>query len=539
MSETRERFFRGIRRRIRVAWLSATAQQLAPYLGLIIVGMLLFDWLTRWNNGVVFSLLAVAGFTVALAIGAVSKRISAWDVARAAERGLNARDAFTTALEFDDPSDEIHRTIQTEADEIAAGSSPAEAIPLKARPDRLRRFGLALGIAVALALIPPLGGSQALSIDVQTALEAEAEELERIADAIEAQDLEHKEELAEELRRLAEELRAAQTLDEALESLDKSETRLDALKDPNALAQKAAVQGLASDLALRPLVDGTSLDASTQLEELAQQLDQLSEPELRALQDRLNDLAASQAAGNPDLASQLSEAASDIGSGDLAAASQALSDAAASQSQGVSAARGQNAISELQSALAAINSRLSGDGTPAEGSGGEGIGEAGEGEPGSQGGAGQGEGGQGGDAAPGGEISDVAPGAGDASGQGGEGTVGAGEGDDHGTEVDTSSVYDPAVTNSASDLLQVHIGGSDILGDITGSQDTDTQHGEAIVPYATVLPQYLNEAADALACRSGHDLEGLDHSRDHLVLDAGVEALGVFAHHHQVDVLER
>lgn len=499
MSETRRRFFKQIRRRIRIAWLAATAQQLAPYLGLVIVILFFVDWLTRWDDAVAFSLAAAGGFAAALVIGSLSIRITDWDASRAAERGLGARDALTTALEFNDPADEVHRAIQAEADSIAASNDPAVAIPVKTRPDRLRQVGMAFAVALALALIPPFADTPALSIDVQTALEKEAEQLDEIADAIEAQDLENKDEIAEELRRLAEELRSAQTLEEALEALDKSEKRLDALKDPNALAQKAAVQGLASDLALRPLVDGTSLDASTQLGELAEQLDQLSEPELRALQDRLSDLAASQAAGNPDLASQLSEAAANLESGNLAAASQALSDAAMSQSQGVSQARGQQAISEVQNALAAVSSRLSGEGMPADGSGGAGQGEGGEGQEGSQGGSGQGQGGQGGSAGASGQISDVSPGSGDAQGQGGQGTVGAGDGQGHGTEVDTSSVYDPAVTGPAADLLQVHISGGGTLGDVTGVNDTETQQGEAIVPYATVLPQYLNEAADALA----------------------------------------
>lgn len=500
LSETRRRFFKHIRRRLRLAWFSATAQQLAPYLGLLLVGLFLVDWLTSWDDALAFSVAAVAGFLLALGTRAASMRITDWEASRAAERGLAARDALTTALEFNNPSDDVHAAIQREADQIASAASPSRAIPVKARPDRLRQFGLALGLAVALAVIPPFGDSPALSVDIQTALEEEAQEVERIARAVEAADLENRDELVNELERLAEELRTAQSLEEALQALQDTETRLDALQDPDALAQKAAVQGLASDLALRPLVDGSTLDAASQFEELASQLDELSEPELRALQDRLNELAESQAAGNPALSSQLSEAASSLDSGDLAGAQAALQQAASEQQSGVSQARGEQAITEVQNSLGAISSRLSGDGEPAQGDGaaGEGQGE-GEGEPGSEGGAGQGDGGQGGDAAPGGEISDVAPGSGDAEGQGGEGTVGAGESEDHGTGVDTSTIFNPAPGGPASDLLQVHISGGDAQGDISGLNDTDTQQGESVVPYATVLPQYLNEAADALA----------------------------------------
>lgn len=485
--------------RIRLAWLSATAQQLAPYLGLLIVIIFLTDWLTAWNGSIAWSLGALAGFVLALGTRAATFRITDWEVSRAAERGLGARDAFTTALEFSDPGNDVHRAIQAEADEIAFTASPKQAIPVRPQADRLRQVGLAAALALALAFLPPLSDTPALSTDIQTALEAEAQEVERIADAIAAEEVENSEELLEELRRLAEELRTAQSLEEALESLADADTRLDAKLDPNQLAQKAAVQGLANDLALRPLVDGSTLDAASQFEELAEILDQLSEPELRALQDRLSQLATSQAAGNPDLANQLSDAASSLAAGDLASAQQALTQAASEQREGVSQARGQQAISEVQSALGSISSRLSGEGAEGEGEGSAGDGgQGGEGQPGTEGGPGQGEGGQSGSAAPGGEISDVAPGSGDAEGQGGEGTVGTGSDDEHGTSVETASVYDPAYSGPASDLLQVHISGSDGQGDITGLKDAPTQQGESVVPYATVLPQYLNEAADAL-----------------------------------------
>lgn len=483
---------------MRLAWLWATAQQLAPYVALTIVVLFLAQWLLGWDGAPVWAMRAIWLFALGLIAVAAGLRITDWDASRAAERGLGARDALTTALEFTDPTDEVHGTIQARAEQIAATASPASAIPMRARPDRLRQVGLAAAVAILIALLPPIGDTPALSLDLQTALEEEAQEVERIAEAIAAEDVENAEEIIEELRRLAEELRAAESLEEALEALERTDTRLEALLDPNQLAQKAAVQGLATDLALRPLVDGT-LDAADQFEQLAQGLDQLSEPELQALADRLADLAESQAAGNPSLSTQLAQAAASLSMGDLAAASEALSQAAASQRSGVSQARGQQAISETQRGLDAISSRLSGEGG-ADGSGaGEGEGgEGGQGEGGSQG-SGTGQDGDGGQAAPSGQISDVAPGAGDASGQGGQGTVGAGSGEDHGTEVSQNTVYDPVVTGPVSDLLQVDISGGDARGDITQLKDAPTQLGESVVPYATVLPRYLNVAADALA----------------------------------------
>lgn len=498
LNEARQGFFRRIRFRIRLAWLASTAQQLAPYLGLLIVALLAADWLTDWDSSVAWSLAALAGFSIGLVVRAATFRISEWETARAAERGLGARDALTTALEFDDGDNDVHQAIQDEANRIAVSSDPAAAIPVRAQLDRLRQLGLAAAIALLIAFLPPFSDTPALSSDLDAALEAEAEEVERIAEAIAGADVENAEEIIAELERLAEELRLAESLEEALQSLEDANTRLDAQIDPDFLAQKAAVQGLARDLALRPLVGGSTLDAASQFKELAESLDQLSEPELRALEDRLNDLAQSQAAGNPQLSSQLSQAASSLAAGDMAGAQQALADAADGQNAGVSDARSQQAITETQNALDAIQTRLGSPGSSAtlgDGEGGEQPGDGQAGEPGVGPGGQQGTGAGG----PSGQISGVAPGEGGAAGQGGQGTVGAGDGTDYGTNVETSTVYDPADLGSVADLLQVHISGGGAQGEIIGTGDAPTQQGDSIVPYASVLPQYLNEAADALA----------------------------------------
>jgi hypothetical protein len=52
---------------------------------------------------------------------------------------------------------------------------------------------------------------------------------------------------------------------------------------------------------------------------------------------------------------------------------------------------------------------------------------------------------------------------------------------------------------SISDLIQVGIDGGSASGDVIGKADAPTDRGESIVPYSQVLPQYLNDAADALS----------------------------------------
>jgi hypothetical protein len=47
-------------------------------------------------------------------------------------------------------------------------------------------------------------------------------------------------------------------------------------------------------------------------------------------------------------------------------------------------------------------------------------------------------------------------------------------------------------------MLQVAIDGGSGNGAVVGTADAPTQTGQSVVPYAQVLPQYLNQAADAL-----------------------------------------
>jgi hypothetical protein len=494
---------------MRLAWISSTAQRFGPYLGLAVVLLFLAGWLTRWDGALAAALAFLVAFALVVFMGGATLRITPWDASRSAERGLGARDVLTTALEFDDPDDEVHQEIQERANRFVTRADSSRAIPIPVDRHRLRQVGLAAVLALVVALLPQLGSTPALSSGLADALEAEAEEVEKIAEAVTESDVEGAEEIVAELERLAEELRQAETLEQALQALNHTDQRLDAGLDPRFLAQKAAVQGLARDLSLRPLVPDAPVDAVSQLEQLADSLAELSEPELRALEERLGDLAASQAAGNPTLSDQLARSAESIRAGDLAAAAQGLREAAASQRSGLSGARGQQAITETQRALAGVQSRLAGAGSeqgqdqaPGEGAQGEGQ-DPGQGEGQGQGqgqGEGQGSGGQiGQTASPSGQISGVQPGAGGASGQGGPGSVGPGAGDGYETEVQTSTVYDPIDRGVLSDLIRVGIDGGIGEGAVVGRGEAPTQTGQSVVPYAQVLPEYLNQAADALS----------------------------------------
>jgi hypothetical protein len=47
-------------------------------------------------------------------------------------------------------------------------------------------------------------------------------------------------------------------------------------------------------------------------------------------------------------------------------------------------------------------------------------------------------------------------------------------------------------------VVQVGIDGGSADGAVTGKAEAPTSRGESVVPYAQVLPEYLNQAADAL-----------------------------------------
>jgi len=493
---------------MRLAWLSATAQRFAPYLGLALILILALQWSTPFADGWLVAAGLVGTFLLALIIIASAIRITDWDASRAAERGLAARDALTSALEFDDPDDDVHRLIQIRAEHLVERSDPSRAIPFRADGSRLRQSGMTAALALLIGLLPPLGSSTALSADIEAALDAEAAQIEKLAAAVAAADVETSDEIIAELERLAQELRDAESLEQALQSLDDADTRLAAKLDPAFLSQKAAVQGLARDLALRPLADGAPLDAASQFDHLAESLSSLSDPERAALADRLSDLAESQAAGNPELSGHLADASRALDEGDLSEARISLEEAARQQRTGFDQLGGQQALVETSRALDGARTRLSEEGAGQSGLADGGQGEDGQGQPGEGQGSGQGQSGDGQGQGAGvggqpqdgaaGEITGVAPGDGSASGDGGQGRIGADVGQDHGTDVETAEVFAPIDEGALADLVQVGIDGGAGEGDIVGRADGLTQRGESIVPYAQVLPEYLNEAADAL-----------------------------------------
>ena len=323
-----------VRRRLRVTWTAATLQWLAPAVAVVALGLVAVGRLRPWAWPEPAALVVAVVVLVAVVVGAALVRIPDLVAARAADRGLDTRDALAAALEVGDEPGPFTARVQARATEAAAGASAREAVPM---PRALRRMAassvLAAG-ALGLAWMPnPQDDVRRQRAAEQAALAAEADDLRDAADAIDEMPGagEAEASLAEALRSLADELDDAGSLETGLEALAQARADLEAQVPADLLALKAATTGLDRSLEATPLPGTTGATAADQLEQLAGALAGLSPEEQAALAERLGELAATQAVGDPAAAEALDAAAAALASGDLAGAEAALGEAAAAQ----------------------------------------------------------------------------------------------------------------------------------------------------------------------------------------------------------------
>src|SRR5688572_21100312 len=88
---------------------------------------------------------------------AVLLRVSPAVAARAADRGLETGDAFTTALELESgrlPDGPLAERVQARAAALASGRRAADAIRLRLEPRRLALSGVLVVLAASLAVMP-------------------------------------------------------------------------------------------------------------------------------------------------------------------------------------------------------------------------------------------------------------------------------------------------------------------------------------------------------------------------------------------------
>jgi len=506
-----------IRRRLRVAWAITTLQLLAP---LVAVGALALVVAARyadlpWAEPAALGLVVtvVAFVLVYAAVCTVPDLL----VARAADRGLATRDAFATSLELraihgaddtHDRSTDFDRRVHQRAQELAEVAAPAEAVRFRLLRKPTGIAALVAPAALVLALIAnPQDALRDQRAADDAAIEATADvldsEAERLAGEPGGQDA------AERLEQLADDLRQTDSVEEADELLDQAAAELRDEVSDDLLAQRAATEGLQRRLETTPL-PGASSDqtAQEQLESMAQELPGMNQEQLDDAAQRLDDLAATQEAGDPATAELLREAAAAMREGDVATAQARLGEAGQAAAQSSADAAEQTAAGEAAQAAADAAERLAqarGDSAgQGEGQGeGEGQGQGqGEGQGQGQGeGQGQGSGsgsGQGSGSGSGGNPSGPVNGGGGTSGNGGQGGQGTGTGHTDGSgNPSTDTIYDP-VRGGNGETGTVGGGTGSGQGGTIGTTDGQTNSGSANVPVSDVLGDYAAQATEAM-----------------------------------------
>lgn len=494
-----------VRRRLRVAWAVATGQLFAPVLGILLIVLVLMARLRPWTWPEPMALVLGVVAVPVLVGAALLVRVPLPVAARAADRGLDTGDAFTTVLELDAgrlPDGPLSERVRGRAAALASGRRAADAVRLRLEPRRLALSGLLVVLAAGLAVLPNHQDDVRRRRAAEQALtKNEAKALRKAAKTLPATSDGKKSEAAKALEALARQLERSPNLETAKKALDAAVAKLALGLDPAFLSQKAALKGLERALGTRPL-PGASGSAAQQLRQSAAQLAGLTPEQRATLADRLAGLAATQTAGNPEAAQALQQAAAAARSGDTGAAATALGSAAAAQDAAEGAVGDQEATAQALGALGTTQSDLAaGPGQPGQGNQsahGQGQGR-GQGKGQGQGsGQGQGQGsGQGqGAGSPSGQVGGSSAAAGGAGGRGGPGTPN-GSGHNASVGLQPATVYDPV---PGGDGEQINLGGRPGQGPTTAAgrgQGLNRVTG-AQVPLERALPRYRSEATRAL-----------------------------------------
>jgi hypothetical protein len=302
-------------------------------------------------------------------------------VARAADRGLATRDAFATSVELRDgqhseAAGDFQRRVHERALELADLATPAQAVRFRLLRKPTGIAALVAPAALVLALIAnPQDALREQRADDKAAIEATADVMEAEAERLAAEP--GGKEAAERLEQLAEDLRQTDSLEEADELLDEAAAELrDEVSDDTA-GPAAATEGLQRSLETTPApwrqqraeCAGTARsDGARTAQHEPGALDEAAQ--------RLDDLAATQEAGDPATADLLREAAEAMRDGDVATAQARLGEAGQAAAQSSADAAEQTAAGEAAQAAADAAERLAQARGEAAGEGqGEGQGE--------------------------------------------------------------------------------------------------------------------------------------------------------------------
>ncbi len=336
-----------------------------------------FVWLVP-SAGLLGALVAgVIGYFFPLSLGSAAIFI---------DRMLNLKERLSTAWEIEQgkglSSSSLDAMQRQDALLAMEGIQIRKRLRLKAS-----RRALVLGGLLVLSVLPAtwLATESFTEAEnkrrVQTALEAQAEEIETLieqAGVLEDLPLQSREEALLTLVETVDQLRTAQSLEAGLAALDAAAESLEALQDPTAGPTierlRSAAQAAAADLPealAENLAQGHVPQAADQLESLDPA--GLTEEQRAALAAALSDWSAAIENNAPDLASALSTAGETLASGDPASSRQALQTASESlRDLAVTAAQSDtlggisNALEEAQGQLAASGQNQASASTTAE-----------------------------------------------------------------------------------------------------------------------------------------------------------------------------
>ncbi len=453
-------------------------------------------------------------------------------VARRVDQLLGLRERLATALELHDRDahDLLSERQQEDAGALAR-TLTARQLPLRVDRQPLLWAIPPLILSALLLFVLPNPQDQVLAQRqaVQAALAESADQLAELERQIgeETQlSAEDRERLLKELQALQEQLRRNPgDPQEALADLSAAEARLRQNLDPNSDARRAALEQLARNLeTLSGRQPGQRPDvqqAASQLDQLAQQLDQLSPAERQQLAEQLAQQAAQTAASDPATAQRLQNAANALRQGDMQQAAAQLQQAAErvreAQSSLANQQRTQQSLSELQGAREQIAQAGQQQGQAQQGQGQQGQGQQGQGQQGQQGQAQQGQGqGQQGQAQQGqGQQGQGQQGQQPSSGGGSNApNLGQGQSNNSGN-VDPNrpagqqgsgtgsdglvyQPYRPSGQQGTPDFVQGQQGQGGSSQTETGQDTLPGASNPSMVPYQQVFPEYAEAASEAL-----------------------------------------
>jgi len=316
-----------------------------------------------------WSLGALALGVVLGAVVGAARPLARSTVAARADADLGLRERIVTALEL--ASGAAHSTLaEAQLRETAAlvtGRRNATSPWPQFRREQI--FALGIGaLALVALLVLPNAQEEALRRQQANAqlIEQAAQQVAQVQNGVAARgdlDPATKQAIEQQLAQLQREL-ADGTTDPAgaVARIAETEAQLRPLQDPNATQRAAAIPQLAQEFgtfgATAPvgerLAAGDYAGASAALKGVAASLPTLDPASQAAIAQKLREAAASQAATNPQLASQLQDAADKLASGDVAGAQAALSNAADQIAQTGQAVATQGAVSGVLGDINAI-----------------------------------------------------------------------------------------------------------------------------------------------------------------------------------------